>query len=359
LSYRRSCIYETKHFSNQGYGKINYVMRKIISNWTHIPGLHCGSVALRDVITYYGYQLSEAMCFGLGSGLGFFYTQYEDMSPTRAIHLRGPGMEPNFFSLIDKPTNWKLESDGEAAAEILRDYINEGIPLLIQTDIFHLDYYKSSTHFPGHVVCVWGYDHESEKVFLSDTGFEGLQSVSYEGLQNARCSKAKPYPLNNNWFEVYLENPLPDLSEIVPIAIYNNAISMLEGKGSPRGISGIEKIRSWAEELEYWGDAQDWQWSSRFAYQVIEKRGTGGGGFRWIYRDFLLEAEEIVPNLKAFRLPDKMDLLGRKWSDISQLLKQISECEKDRELFRLASNKAHEIAHQEEEFYTGVLEKLG
>jgi hypothetical protein len=334
-------------------------MEKIINNWVHIPGLHCGSVALRDVVTYYGHPLSEAMCFGLGSGLGFFYTQNNDMSPTRSIHLRGPGMETNFFTLIGKPTEWKLESDGDIAFEILRDYIDQDIPLLIQTDIFHLDYYKSSTHFPGHVVCVWGYDDESETVFLSDTGFEGLQSVSYEGLKNARCSKAKPYPLNNNWFEVYLENPLPQLSKIVPKAIYNNAKSMLEGKRSSRGMSGIGTIRSWAEGLESWGDAPDWQWSSRFAYQVIEKRGTGGGGFRWIYRDFLLEAEEIIPNLKALGLPDKMDLLGRKWSDMSGLMRQISECEKDLELLRLASNKAHEIACLEEAFYTGVLEKLG
>lgn len=334
-------------------------MRRIISKWIHIPGLHCGSVALRDITSYYGYKFSEAMCFGLGSGLGFFYAQYDDMSPTRAIHLRGPGMEPNFFSLIDKPTNWKVESNGQVAAEILRACINEGIPLLIQTDIFHLDYYKSSTHFPGHVVCAWGYDDESGNVFLSDTDFEGLQSVSCEGLRNARSSKAKPYPLDNNWIEVCLENPPPDLSEIVPIAMSDNAKSMLEGKVSPRGISGIEKIRSWAEELEYWGDAQDWQWSSRFAYQVIEKRGTGGGGFRLIYRDFLLEAEEIVPSLKALKLPHKMERLGQKWSDISQVLKHISESEKDRELFRLASKKAHEIACQEEDFYTWVLQKLG
>jgi hypothetical protein len=54
-----------------------------------------------------------------------------------------------------------------------------------------------------------------------------------------------------------------------------------------------------------------------------------------------------------------MDLLGRKWSDISGVLKQISECERDRELFRLASNKAHEIARLEEVFYTEILEKLG
>lgn len=334
-------------------------MRKIINNWIHIPGLHCGSVALRDIVTFYGYQLSEAMCFGLGSGLGFFYTKDGDMSPTRAIHVRGPEMECKFFSLIDKPTKWKLESDGEAAAQTLRGNINEGVPSLIQTDIFYLDYYKSSTHFPGHVVCVWGYDDESENFFLSDTGFEGLKSVSYGELRKARCSKAKPYPLNNNWFEVYLENPMPELSEILPIAIQDNAKSMLEGRSSPRGTSGIETIRSWAHELEHWGDAPDWQWSSRFAYQVIEKRGTGGAGFRLLYRDFLSEAEEIIPGLKALSLPGRMDKLAQKWIDISRVLKQISESEKNGGLFKLASDKAREIARLEEAFYEEVAEKLG
>ena len=47
------------------------VMKKLIENWVHIPGVHCGSVTLRDVVTYYGYPWSEPMCFGIGGGLGF------------------------------------------------------------------------------------------------------------------------------------------------------------------------------------------------------------------------------------------------------------------------------------------------
>ncbi|MFQ5787368.1 MAG: BtrH N-terminal domain-containing protein, partial [Thermodesulfobacteriota bacterium] len=61
----------------------------MINNWIHIPGIHCGSVALRNVVTYYGLNLSEPMCFGLGSGLGFFYSINEKMSPSKSIHLRG------------------------------------------------------------------------------------------------------------------------------------------------------------------------------------------------------------------------------------------------------------------------------
>jgi hypothetical protein len=331
-------------------------MKKIINNWVHIPGLHCGSTALRDVVTYYGYNLSEAMCFGLGGGLGFFYTKGENLNPSRIIHLRGPGMEPNFFSLIDKPTSWKYESDEDRAFRVLKEWIDRDVPVLVQTDIYYLDYYKSSTHFPGHIVSAWGYDDETERVFLGDTGFEGLQIVTYQDFKKGRISKAPPFPLNNNWFEVNLERPIPPLSEIIPEAIRRNARFMIEGTRSPRGESGVRTIRLWAEELPSWADAPDWKWCVRFAYQVIEKRGTGGGGFRWIYRDFLREAEEIIPALREFRLSERMDLIGRKWSEMSMLLKQISEGERDEDLFRKAAGMARDLGEIEEEFYRTAIE---
>ena len=339
------------------YGKLT-LMEKIIKNWVHIPGLHCGSVALRDVITYYGYNLSEAMCFGLGGGLGFFYIKGENMSPSKIIHLRGPGMEPNFFSLIDKPTSWKYEPNEEKAFEIAKEWINEEVPILVQTDIFYLDYYKSSTHFPGHVVSVCGYDDKKELVFLADTGFEGLQPVVYENFKKGRTSKALPFPLDNNWFEVNLKKAIPPLYEIIPEGIRRNAQFMTRGARSLRGESGVKTIKLWAEELPSWAEALDWRWCVRFAYQVIEKRGTGGGGFRWLYRDFLREAEEIIPALKEFKLSEKMDLIGNNWSEMSTLLKEISESEKNSNLFIKASEKAKELGDLEEEFYKIVLDKI-
>ncbi len=333
-------------------------MKKIINKWVHIPGLHCGSVALKDVVTYYGYNLSEPMCFGLGGGLGFFYTKGKDMSPTKIIHLRGPGMEPNFFSLIDKPTSWKYETDEDKAFEIAKEWINGDVPILIQTDIFYLNYYKSSTHFPGHVVSVWGYDDQTETVFLADTGYKGLQTVPYWNFKKGRSSKAFPFPLDNNWFEVNLKKPILPLSEVIPEAIRRNAEFMIQGSKSLRGESGVKTIKLWSEELPSWADATDWSWCVRFAYQVIEKRGTGGGGFRWLYRDFLREAEEIIPALKEFKLSEKMDLIGNKWSEMSMLLKEISESEKNGNLFIKASEMANELGELEEGFYRMVLDKI-
>lgn len=334
-------------------------MKKVIENWVHIPGIHCGSVAIRDTMTYHGYNLSEAMCFGIGGGLGFFYTVSQDISPTRMIFVRGPEMEPTFFSLIDKPTSWKYETDDERALDIVKEWIDKDIPILVQTDVRYLDYYNSSTSFPGHVVSVWGYDDEAQAVFLADTGFEGLQSVPYEDFKRGRSSKAPSNPLENNWFEVNPKKPIRPLSEVIPEAIRLNAKRMIEGKKGGRGESGVKMIRLWSEDLPRWTEAPDWRWCARFGYQVIKKRGVCGAGFRWIYRDFLKEAELIVPSLKGLGLSQRMDLIGSRWSDISMVLKEISEREKpDRGLLDLASKKAKELWELEEEFYRTVLDRV-
>jgi len=217
-------------------------MKKIIKNWVHIPGLHCGSVALRDVINYHGYSWSEAMCFGIGGGLGFYYTVSEGISPSRMIFLRGPEMEPTFFSLVDKPTSWKKETDDERALLIVKQWIDKDIPILVQTDVRYLEYYNSSTNFPGHIVSVWGYDDERETVFLADTAFEGLQAVSYEKFKKGRASKAPSNPLENNWFEVNPQKPIRPLSQVIPDALRENARKMIEGRKGGRGESGVKMI---------------------------------------------------------------------------------------------------------------------
>jgi hypothetical protein len=53
---------------------------------------------------------------------------------------------------------------------------------------------------------------------------------------------------------------------------------------------GLPALRRFAAQVADWPDeAEDWQWCARFCYQVIERRGTGGGNFRLMYSRFLEE----------------------------------------------------------------------
>ena len=72
------------------------------------------------------------------------------------------------------------------------------------------------------------------------------------------------------------------------------------------GFTGISALERFAADLPRWpaeaNDEADRAWCFRYAYQVIEVRGTGGGLFRSLYARFLREAEVLVPPLAPLGL---------------------------------------------------------
>ena len=150
-----------------------------------------------------------------------------------------------------------------------------------------------------------------------------------------------------------------DLKKAAAGAIIMNAEYMKNGTETLRGRSGIDVIKSWAAELPEWKYLEDWKWSSRFAYQVINRRGVDGAAFRWIYRDFLKEIKDYCPDIERLDLVSDMDNIGLKWSEISFLLKEISEIEYVTNQFEKASQIADNIFILERDFYNKVIEKSG
>ncbi len=45
----------------------------LVPGFKHLPGNHCGSTALRNLLGFAGVELSEEMAFGLGAGACFYY----------------------------------------------------------------------------------------------------------------------------------------------------------------------------------------------------------------------------------------------------------------------------------------------
>lgn len=328
-------------------------MTHIVPGWVHQPGRHCGSTALSNLTHFYGLNYSEALCFGLGAGLGFFFFPVEGMTPSRLIGTRSASLEPNFFNLIGRPFNWKTEESVERAAELLKEQIDAGVPVLIQCDLKYLHYYKTQTSFSGHVILVWGYDDEKQVYFVSDTHFPGLQEVGYADMIRARTSQAFPMPVCNNWFPGTLDGVQGSLADLGRQAMRLNAHEMTENS-SFIAKKGVQAIRALAEDLPGWGSLGDRKWCARFTYQVIEKRGTGGGAFRLLYAEFLKEMEAHVTAVRELNLASRMLAIGREWSRISTLLKEESDRERPETLADI-SEKVARVADQEESVYETVL----
>ena len=286
-----------------------------VSGYVHTPGNHCGSTALRNLLAFHGVEVSEEMAFGLGAGACFYYLALEDASPSRWFNGRTARLEESFRELTGAALELRTfppEDDGAwpaAAAEV-----DAGRPVLLLTDIYHLDHYGNSAHFPGHAVVLAGYDEEV--AHLSDTGFEELQTTRLENLARARHSGHPAYPLEGHMFTVAEELDPEALRAAIPAAIDRAVREMLEPSwGEFAGLPAVERL---AAEAGAWPEVgEDWQWCARFAYQVIERRGTGGGCFRPMYSRFLAEAGREEAPLAA--------AAGERWTELAEAFKAASE----------------------------------
>jgi len=328
-----------------------------ILDWENKTGVHCGSVAIQNVINYYGVDYPEEMCFGLGAGLGFFYNKLSKSFPSEVIHLRAPDMEPNFFSKNNKYYKWLNESSAKEAERKLIQCLDNLQPVFLQTDLFYLKYYNSKIHFPGHVVVCVGYDDVKKNFILSDTNFKDLKEVSYKDLDLSRSSQAEPYPLKYNWFTIDSFVPFKNINHLIQEAIKLNSKNFLNGQNSLRGTSSVFSILDWVKNLENWNNLKDASNAYRFAYQIIARRGSKGGGFRCIYSDFLKIAEKKSFKIKNLGLYNLMLSLATEWEILAYLLKELS-VKHEYKIWKKVIDLVHDLYSEELKYHLLVNDQL-
>lgn len=316
-----------------------------VPGYVHRPGHHCGSTALRNLLAFHGAEISEEMAFGLGAGPCFYYVAIEDASPTRWFNGRTARLEESFRELTGAALELRTFAEGDGDAwEAARAEVDTGNPVLLLTDLYHLDHYGNSAHFPGHAVVLAGYD--DELAYLSDTGFEELQTTSLESLDRARHSGHPAYPMQGHMFTAAGAIDAARLREAIPAAIERAAREMLEPAFGE--FAGLPAVRRFAAEAGSWPEvAADWKWCARFGYQVIERRGTGGGAFRLMYSRFLEEAGRPEAALAAEA--------AARWTELAAAFHAASERdEPDPALWGAIDAAIQRVAAAEERLWTSL-----
>ena len=320
--------------------------RVMVPGYRHVPGNHCGSTALRNLLGFHGVEISEEMAFGLGAGACFYYVVLDQHSPSRFTNGRAARLEENFLELTGVPLRLRTDTDPDASWEFAKGAVDEGRPVLLLTDLYYLDHYGRSAHFPGHAVVLAGYDEEL--AWLSDTSFEDLQTTSLEGLREARHAQQPIFPLEGHAVDLPQGSEIDrdDLTAQAPRAIARAASQMLE---PPLGeFEGLPALRRFAAEVGDWPHAaEDWQWCARFLYQVIERRGTGGGNFRRMYARFLEEAGYDESAIAGEAAED--------WSRLALAARTASEPEQpDPEHWRALAAEAKRVLDAEERLWAAL-----
>ena len=178
----------------------------MVAGYRHRPGNHCGSTALRNLLAFDGIEISEEMALGLGAGVCFYYLRLDGQSPSRFTNGRVGRLEEQFLELTglaaspSRPSTTPTRPGRRA-----REAVDAGRPALLLTDLYYLDHYGKSAHFPGHAVVLAGYD--DEVAYLSDTGFEELQTTRLENLARGAPRQHPVFPLDGHMLTVARRAP--------------------------------------------------------------------------------------------------------------------------------------------------------
>jgi hypothetical protein len=345
-----------------------------IKGYEHAPGEHCGSTSLRNLARFYDWGYDEPTCFGLASGLGFTFFALPD-PPSRAFVGRPLWLERAFFETLEIPHTDREGEDWETAWEAVKGHLDARRPVMVFVDLFYLDYYDTSTHFAPHSLLLVGYDEHREGsvapnadadagrgvVYCSDSEFEEVQALPLSSFREAWSSQAV-VPLANRYL-VAEGDPRRGTTEAARDAVAETCRYMLDPEDAARpvpewGAHGVPGIRALANDVEEWTALPEPHWTCRFAYQNVERRGTGGGAFRGLYVPFL---DAVGADVGLAGFADEMYEIERAWTRIGGRWKEASETDDVVALPPYLAKVADELralADREARFYEETLDCL-
>ena len=286
-------------------------------------GIHCETSTLRVLFAGVGIPLSEPMLFGLGSGLSFIYWD----SRRQPLPFIGGRVKPfEIVRTVAERCGVMLDvhetASPRVAWEHVRGALDDGSAVGLQLDSYYLPYFTSRVHFAGHVVAMTGYD--DRRAHLVDTAQQGGQvSTDLDSLAAARSARG-PMSARNRSFTIRAGTSR-DLSPAIVDAIVAAADAYLHPPIANVGGRGVRtaarKVPTWLERV---ADAP------RDLPQIaalMERGGTGGGLFRALYRDFLIEARDVVADdlapAGASALNRGVELFAdaaRQWTRVAELI---------------------------------------
>ena len=272
-----------------------------IENFYHKTGRHCGSTSLMDLMNWGGWPLSEGACFGIGSGLASIYVLPGDQYPAGYFMGRHLDLEINFFSHLGIEAPRRQFANFNEVHRYIDDRLESGLPSMIQADVSGVEYYNSPERFSGHKFIIAG-KADKDTYLSADTAFPGLVKISVESLKRAMSQDTNLFPGKNTIFDI--NYPLHNLNEEIASIAVQKAIIRQRNE-----LQKEETIRPSANEAAFYGKtsfqamrenldfekisrSEHFISSCRFAYQVIDKRGTGRGAFRSLSADFFEELSE-------------------------------------------------------------------
>lgn len=322
--------------------------------FTHYQAAHCENGVTSSLLKFHGIDLSEAMVFGLGSGIFFSYMPFYKLNGLPVISFRPyPGM---IFKRVSHRLGvgikrYKFPNDPDRAMATLDETIAKGIPTGCLVGVFHLSYFPEPYrfHFNAHNLIVYG--REGDEYLISDPVMEEGVRLPASELRKVRYARGT-YPPKGRMY--YMEN-IPeeyDLPAAIEISILKTSKQMLT---IPIPLFGVNGIRYMARRMKKWPKKLGERKASLYLGQVVrmlEEIGTGGAGFRFIYAAFLQEAAEKLDKEWLNECSAEMTAAGDRWREFALIAGRIFKGRSGKEeSYQAAAEILLDIADREEKIF--------
>ncbi|GIN70381.1 lantibiotic ABC transporter [Bacillus sp. J14TS2] len=294
----------------------------LINNFSPFTGQHCETTATGSLLKSLGIEMSEAMLFGIGEGLGYIYWDMKNVDfPFIGGRVKPDLLTRNIVNNLNLQMKVKETSSKNKAWENVKQNIDKGIIVGLKLDSYYLDYFTNKVHFAGHYVAMYGYDDSF--AYLVDTKQQGgMVKTSLGNFALARNAKG-PMSSKNLSYTIKKKEDIPNLKDVIIKAIKNNALDYMNPPIKNLGYKGIKKtsveIKKWFERSE------NIENDLVLAATLMERGGTGGSLFRNMYRDFLKECLSIVDHAPLQNGYNLFNEIAPMWEEVSKLIKKAGE----------------------------------
>jgi hypothetical protein len=326
----------------------------------HQPWFDCHVTTVRDILHYYGTNISPYLCYGIGGGINFNYIPVDVTTICNNPPVKLPfwvimGSNVSYVDLCHEfnitPYVYRYKSSEEAWRHT-KEFIDNKQPVFI--DIVDLFLYKEelgdlkelpflqgvfeTVKVPefinfitsGSKNLVIGYDTNKDSAILVYTIFLTPIELPNQLLQKVRNVENSVPPVYSESvvFDVP-QSPLP-MDFLINKGISKCCMRMLEhnyyihntdGRKYSQGLKGLQQYFS---DLKNIGDIipQDDIRMNTFFVSTMLSRGFANrwGAYRYPFGKFLIEASEVTGNSEFKKIGQQYYELSEKWTKLTDLI---------------------------------------
>ena len=209
-------------------------------DFTHHQSAHCENGVVSNLMKYNGFNVSEPMVFGIGSGLLFCYIPLLMVNHAPAITYRTlPGqIFKKFTNRVGVKIKKEKFKNPKTAQERLDENLAKNNPVGLQVGVFHLNYFPDEYrfHFNAHNMVVYG--KEGDTYLISDPVMETVTTLTDKELEKVRFAKGAFAPKGHLYYPIAFPDDM-DLAPAIKKGIKDTCRNML----APVPIVGVKGER--------------------------------------------------------------------------------------------------------------------